>query len=276
MRFTDPVQFRDVVYEPIPVERIDYQVHLKYVSRLAALSKGLSIQTILVPKIGAAALTELRHKMQLLDMTSRLLGEEVQLITQDADYALACVAWLPAKVYYSLYHLLSVIEYMLTADRSALRIAHHVCLDGLAKRISRKEMLFSYTGFNCAYDKGILAFKSRSGEVLSQALSDANLLQLLMKKVAKDKLDDTVIRQRIDRRTVKGRKIYLKLQDGINVSIVDFFYLMRIRTNYKDMAFIDGIDAERARTYFLKYYEASNNFYCCLNDLKNELVSKIA
>ena len=79
----------------------------------------------------------------------------------------------------------------------------------------------------------------------------------------------------INRRTQRGRKEFARLQDRMNVSIVDFFYSMRIRTNYVDMAFIDGIDAERTPGYFLKYYEASENLYNCFNDLKNQIIAQI-
>ena len=46
----------------------------------------------------------------------------------------------------------------------------------------------------------------------------------------------------------------------MKLCIVDFSYSMRIRTNNKDMSFLDEIEAERIRTYFIEYYEAATNF----------------
>lgn len=264
-----------VTQEHSPQDRIDYNVHLKYVTRLALLSKGLAATTRLKPKIDAKALDQLRPKMHLLDLTTKLLADEVHIVNEDADYALACVSWLPAKVYYCLYHLLSILEYMMTGDQRSLHIGHFPCLDSFAKKLRGKEISFSYPGFNETYDKSILIFKSRSGEILSESVSDELLLKLIMKKIVKDKLKDTAARQSINRRTGKGRKTFAKLQDSINISIVDFFYSMRIRTNYKDMAFIDGLDADSTRRYFLQYYEAANNFYTCFSELKNTVITNI-
>lgn len=50
---------------------------------------------------------------------------------------------------------------------------------------------------------------------------------------------------------------------------------MRIRTNNKDMSFIDDVDAERTRAYFIEYYEAADDFYTCFNELKNDVIAKI-
>ena len=54
---------------------------------------------------------------------------------------------------------------------------------------------------------------------------------------------------------------YQKAKEELNISIIDFFYSMRIRTNYRDMSFLDELDAERTRRYFLKNHEASTNFF---------------
>ena len=45
----------ETIAEPIPEERIDYQVHLKYVQRVARLSRGLSARCslIIVVKVDA-------------------------------------------------------------------------------------------------------------------------------------------------------------------------------------------------------------------------------
>jgi hypothetical protein len=166
--------WNEVINDTFPEERLDYEVHLKYIRRLATMSANLSVASVLHPQITSGAVRDLKRKMQLLDLTGKSLADEVLLVKEDADYATASISWLPAKAYYSLYHLLSIIEYLL------------------------------------------------------------------------------------------------------NVSIIDFFYSMRLRTNYKDIAFIDGIDAERTRTYFLKYYEASLNFYDCFNDFKNNLITQVA
>ena len=48
---------------------------------------------------------------------------------------------------------------------------------------------------------------------------------------------------------------------------MDFFYTMRI---------IDGVEAERTKAYFKKYYTFTENVYECLNGLKNDLIGKMS
>ena len=268
-------EWADTIAEPIPEERIDYDVHFKYVSRIALLSKGLSAKISLKPTISQTALSDLDPKLRLLERTKKSLAEEIRCINEDAEYAHACVAWLPAKVYYNLYHLLSLTEYMLAGNKTHLRIPHHACLGGLAQRITNCTVVFSCLLFNRACDKTILKFRTRSGEVLCHDITDERLISLIMKKIATDKLQDFKARKEIDCRNPKEKRVYESEENKLKISIVDFFYSMRIRTNYKDMSFIDEVDADRTRSYFIEYYEAADNFYNCFNELKNDLIAKI-
>ena len=71
---------------------------------------------------------------------------------------------------------------------------------------------------------------------------DTRMHKLIMKKVATYKCEDYKAIQKIDRKTKKGKKEYQKCLDKLCISILDFFYTMRIKSSYKDFAFIDGVD----------------------------------
>ena len=256
-------------------ERIDYDVHMKYVTRIGALSDGLSITHSLRPAINTAALRELDPKLRIIERTNTLLEGQVQLINDDAEYAQACVGWLPAQVYYNLYHLLAIIEYMVTGQKVDLRISHQSCLKKFASRLADGTVRFSCPIFNQVCDKNILKFRSKSGEVLSNSITDERLLSLVMKKIATDKLEDFKARCGLNCHKKADRQRYTKEVDGLKISVVDFFYSMRIRTNYRDMSFLDDLDANRTRVYFLQYYETANKFYNCLNDFKNDLIARV-
>lgn len=148
-------------------------------------------------------------------------------------------------------------------------------LKRFADRIANGTVKFSCPFFNQTCDKTILGFRSQSGEVLSHTITDERLVSLVMKKIARDKLEDFKVRRGLDCRRKGDRQRYRKEEIGLKISVVDFFYSMRIRTNYRDMSFLDDLDAERTRTYFLEYHEASGNFYDCLNNLKNDLIAQV-
>ena len=56
------------------------------------------------------------------------------------------------------------------------------------------------------------------------------------------------------------------------VSIFEFPYYMRIRSNYRDFAFIDGIDTHDTARYFNSYYNFSLNLFYALNGLKETML----
>ena len=177
--------------QPFPQEKVEYLVHLKYVRCIARLSKGLTAISSLTPGIGQHELGELQPKLRLAErITMTSLAWEIEAIESDPEYAHACIAWLPAKVYYNLYHFLSLIEYIITSDKQLLRVGHNSCLRQLADRIAGGTIIFSCPLFNTVHDKAIQDFTTRSGEVLSNTISDDRLLSLIMKKIAKDKLHD--------------------------------------------------------------------------------------
>ena len=94
-----------------------------------------------------------------------------------------------------------------------------------------------------------------------------------MKKMANYKIEDQVTLSKVNRRTPKGREAYRKCVSQLQVSTIDYFYLMRIKSSYKNLSFIDGIDDGRTKHYFETYYRTTLNFYNCLNTLKNNLLA---
>lgn len=257
------------------VERLDYDVHFKYVSRIGVLSRGLSISHTLKPAVSADAIKDLDRKLRIIERTNKLLEEQIECIRDDAEYAHACIGWLPAQAYYNLYHLLAIIEYILTGKKQHLRISHNMCLTGLVQRLSDSSVRFSCPLFNNVWDKAILNFKSMPGEVLSQGITDDRLISLVMKKVANDTLLDFKSKKGLNLRKGKHKAIYNGVRNSLKLSIVDFFYSMRIRTNYRDMSFLDDLDTRRTREYFVQYHDTAKNFYECLNDFKNDLIANV-
>ena len=47
---------------------------------------------------------------------------------------------------------------------------------------------------------------------------------------------------------------------------------MRIRSNYRDFAFIDGVTVEDTKKYFNSYYGFSTNIVAALEDLLNNML----
>lgn len=258
----------------VPEDRLDYDTHLRYAKSLEEWSSKLSVTCKLKPTLRKSeGEKEVRNKTQLIELIRKSLEDEYAIVQTDPDYSTASVLWLPTKSYYLLYHLLSLIEYLLTADKHAVRISHKKCLEAFTRRIKANEIVFSCKRFNAIFGRSALDFKSQSGEHLRHAVNDDVMHNLIMKKVACYKIEDYVVRNKINRRTLKGRKAYQQFIGELQVSIIDYFYLMRIKSSYKHLSFIDGIDPGRTKYYFETYYKATVEFYNCLTNLKNELLA---
>jgi hypothetical protein len=57
------------------------------------------------------------------------------------------------------------------------------------------------------------------------------------------------------------------------VSVFDFPYYMRIRSNYRDFAFIDGVTTDETADYFNSFFAFTVYFVKMLESLKTNLVN---
>jgi len=256
--------------------RMDFQTHLKYASTLARLSRGMSVTGPILPSIGRAQVDRVKDKLKLIELTKRSLDDESRIVELDEEYSSASVLWLPIKSYYLIYHLLSIIDFILTGQVGSLRMHHGELISCLTDRLVSSQLQFSVPLLNSVFDKSILNFKSKSGEHLSSSVSDTLIYNLIMKKTATYKREDYKLNAKLNLKTLKGRdKMKNYLANKLRVSIFDYFYEMRLKLNYKGLDFVSGISAGASRRYFRAYYEAANNFYICFDNLKTRLITSL-
>lgn len=258
-------------------ERLDFKTHLIYTERLLRLSNGVSIKCQIKPLLNKSNLDDIKNKLHLVELTKKSLEDEHRIVDIDMDYSLASVLWLPMKVYYLLYHLLSVIDYILTGEKDSLNISHEGCSAIFSRRLKNGDIEFSETKFNDVFAKDILKFRSKSGEHLKRSADDDVIYKLIMKKIGSYKIENYKLKSGLNAQTKKGRgKMNNYLTSKFSVSIFDFFCLMRIKSSYRDFNFIDDMPAIDTRKYFQEYYIVADNFYKCFNNLKNKLIADIS
>jgi len=258
------------------LDRVDFKVHFIYARRLVKLSSGLSLKCNIKPLLAPGKLKTKRveNKLRLIKLTKKSLEDELNIVKIDKEYSTASALWLPIKTYYLLYHLLSVIDYILTGKINSLNIEHGLYSSIFSERLREKKFQFSEKKFNDVFTaEEAFNFKSESGEILSHSVTDDTIYKLVMKKTANYKKENHQLRAKIDLRTKKGReKMNKYLSNKFSVSIFDFFYLMRIKSSYRGFNFIDDMPATETKKYFKEYYTLSENFYNCFDNLKNKLL----
>src|SRR5258708_29506401 len=97
-------------------EREDFTTHFNYVSKLESLSQSISITCRTRPKVTSSGLDLAAGKRQLIALTQQSLDDDKRIVDSDPQYSQAAVLWLPVKAYYLLYHLLSLLEFILSSN----------------------------------------------------------------------------------------------------------------------------------------------------------------
>lgn len=253
-------------------ERIDFETHLIYAELLEGLSNAVTISTKMATKLSSSDAKKLKEKIRLVKLTKKSIDQEYKIVTFDKEYSTASVLWLPIKTYYLIYHLICILECLLTGDLKHLSGGHSTLVSEFAKKLQKSDLEFSSTQLNLVFDKDILNFKSRSGEHLQHGVADDILYKLLMKKVAKEKVANFKITNALDARKRADKARIEKFTNGLRVSIFDYFYLMRLRTNYRNSKFIDDLPSKDTKVYFEKYYSTSCNFYSATTKLISQLM----
>ena len=255
-------------------DRHDFETHLKYATLIADLSAKLKITSNLQPKLSRVDAEKLKDKIKLVKLTKVSIDQEYEIVSIDGDYSTAAVLWLPTKTYYLIYHLLCIVECLLTGKKEMLSAGHHECINEFTRKLKNMEIVFNEPLFNSVFDAGILDFKTKSGEILKSNISENVLYPLLMKKLVKGKIENYKIVQNLSASKTKDKVRINSFKSKISVSVFDFFHLMRLRTTYRDLDFVDNIPSRDTKLYFEKYRTSADNFYKCFARYINELLKE--
>ncbi|MCL4518459.1 MAG: hypothetical protein M1587_04605 [Thaumarchaeota archaeon] len=226
-----------------------------------------------IHSVSPAPLPELNNKKNLIDLAKKSLRDEARIVSMDKEYSYASTSWLPVKTYYLLFNMMVTIEYLITLNRDCFRMGHGPCIGHFTRRLETGEIVFDVPDLNMVYDGSIFDYHEPSGTNLRRSLPPSQHTRLVMKKIANYKLDDRKRAKGIPsfRSQANQRKRSAFLQT-FKTSIFEFPYYMRIRANYRDFAFIDGVTYSNTADYFNDYLAFSLGFYDALDSLKRQLI----
>jgi hypothetical protein len=255
--------------------RVDYLTHYKYVTTLERLSTGLSVKCSLPTRAERHQVDKAAAKIHLIELTYHSIKDELAIVEEDEEYSTASVLWLPIKTYYLIYHLLSVIDFFISGNSLSLTVGHNVFIERFTQRLESKELILSESRFDTVFQRTILEFRETSGEHLRSNAGDTLIHNLVMKKIGSYKLENRKINNHWNLRLKKDQAEREKFLNKMKVSIFDFFYLMRIKSNYSGFNFIEDIPATDTARYFRSYFRTAENFRICFQKLREELEAQI-
>jgi len=249
-----------------------YQTHLNYINCLSRLTFGATL--ISAKNLRKANLPFLNTKDNLIKLTRQSLCDESAIVQIDKDYSYASTSWLPIKAYYLLFNILLKTEYLLSLDQKSFSKSHIWCVGEFTRKLEVREIQFSDAFLNQVFDSSILSYRVPPGANLSTRTNSEDMYKIALRKIGKYKEEDWKKKHNINLRKLPDKDLYKKyLQNKFKVSIFDFAYFMRIRSNYRDFAFIDGVSTDDTKKYFDCYFSFTMNLLRIFENLNIELAN---
>lgn len=254
-----------------------FLTHHNYVSCLEALSRSMTIDVTINKAKPIFADLLISKKIKLIQATKEIINIEQQMSLEDAEFASAFCPWLPAKIYYLLFHCWCIVDYLITTEENRINSDHQALWSSINEKIGSGKIIFSEYVFNQVHKVGsAIDHVASSGDNLRQIhlkdeLRKTRIPQVL-KKVADYKLESAKHLHKIKSfMSLKGRGIRNSYYEK-DFTLLDFFYQYRLKTNYRDLSFLaDDLEPSDAQSFTLMYLKLGRHHYTSVRDLINKL-----
>ena len=250
-------------------ESKEFITHNTYAECLSSLMQNTEL--IYSKVVSKGSPSDIKTKLNLIKLTRKSLQDEYTMVQLDKEYSYACTSWLPIKTYYLLFNTLLTLHYVLVLQKESFNLKHSRCMSIFTKLLEDGHIEFSNSILNQVFDKDIFIFKTKRGTNLKSNEGYNIIFKLAIKKVALYKHLKWKNDQKVDLRTKKGKQLNKNYLNNFKISIFEFPYYMRIRANYKDMAFIEDVNTTNTRKYFESYYNFSLSFHKAIFELIMDL-----
>jgi len=248
-----------------------YDTHFNYIKCLCDLMKNTNHQY--TGSLRKTVILNLDEKKNLISLTKKSLNDEYKIVQIDKDYSYASTSWLPIKSYYLIFNILLTIEYIFKLQRDIFRLGHIRCVDEFTRKLNAREIQFSEPILNKVFDQSILTHTVKVGANLSSYTNKDDMYKMAIRKIARYKIGDWKQKNHINLRGKAHKAKYQQYIGSFTVSIFDFSYYMRIRSNYRDFAFINGVTTDETAQYFNTFFGFTASFVRVLEKMKKELIS---
>jgi hypothetical protein len=236
--------------------------HLNYIK---CVNRLLSDMTFVLQPTASLRLdlNKISKFERLADITEASIWGEMQSCSQDNTYAQIVAPWIPVKCYYHLYYLEAIFLYLLTGqDVGFTRGGHNMVRIKIREAANSRTLTVSGGGgselFISTKWLNAVRFRTKQGTSIGHRYHETDdCVQSLRKKVAKYIEDDWKLKQHISdyktkaSRTKRDNELYTK-----DFVLIDYFYWMRIKSNYRDVDYLDLDDSFNEKTayeYLLNY-----------------------
>lgn len=256
----------------------DFRTHLNYIKAMKDLSDGLKITlNFSVTSQSNFQKAILSKKLRFIKIIKDNLDDEYKKAMQEKEFAKICSIWISVKSYYLIFNMLLVLCSLINGEESNLDYSHKKSIVNFRKLIKEGKISFNKYGFNkvCTCFEAN-SFKTKAGDNLRFGVEEEIRIKGILKKLCTYKFESYCRDNNIkDFRGKKNRDKRDLFFTNNEISLFEFFYWYRIKTNYKDLSFLDqDVHSSEIVEFYESYYTFTMNFYNSLKDLINEVSKK--
>jgi len=259
-------------YNPI------FITHLNYIKCFKKISENLNLECKKLDKSNKKLNKKLLNKVSLIRLIKKSLDEEFKACKENKDFAEVFSIWIPVKSYYLIFNMLLVLDYLISPENNKdFNISHKSLILKIKELIRKSELIFNKSYFNHLYThQEVKDLKFDKGENLKEEQNIEKLTKCLVKKLIAYKVEEFRRNEKIS--SLKKKKDKLKIEAYLSkelTNLFELFYLLRIKTNYRDLDFLEeDVGSIQFYSYFENYYLATINFYKALKNPINDLSKK--
>jgi len=224
-------------------------------------------------------------RVNLVKLTYKSLQEEARQVESTHEYARACSAWVAIKGYYLLFYLETILMSLIEAQNK-MKASHGEVRKYIKTLSANKTLSASFPDLTKVIKHADCETTGlKSGANLKGQLSEQDRYRQVMKKLREYSQEEY---KRVNKiKSLRGES--KKKFNNMNISLTDFFYWYRIKSNYRDLEFIAGEEAKVTELYdFYRMYNQSviayaaayirliNSIYSMRINKNTELISGIS
>ncbi len=253
---------------------VTFKTHLNYIKCMSRLTDSIVIN---IPSLPSAGLDP-RH-LAKFDTLARITANSIQGEKEACDnekaYAQVASPWIPVKCYYQLYYLESTFLYLLDGSLAGFSHGGHSRVKQAIVRHLQNGTI-SLSGIHAAELSSIVnwqtadIYRTTSGANIAESYhGTADCVESLRKKISEYiEIEWKQSEKIVNYRTAAAQAKKVAILHSKEFSLLDYFYWMRIKTNYRDVDFLDfdnNVNEEDAYEYLTYYVQATNNYAATLN-----------
>lgn len=247
-------------------ETNDFVTHFNYIKCVNGMMTGIDL-SIPLSKTATIDVNRVKKFIKLATLTRKGISSELAACNTQAEYAEIVAPWIAVKCYYRIYYLESVLVHLAQGSSGVFRNGGHAlvrrvmnsyCLSGaVSSKLTEAEKVFTI--------EDVRAHKIKMGSNISPTYYlTQSCIKSVRAKVALYLEEHWKANEKITR---YGSKVNNAKRDAFRknqkISLFDFFYQMRLKSNYKDLDYLkfNEISAEQAVGY-IKLYTSATQKYC--------------